>query len=164
MRATWTPGTREPKASAEACRGRTIRAPRMQLGSVPFQPQSSHRSLWHRTGQQIAAGSVYQHPFVQECQLSQWRDALRVSTALHMGAFLQLNTLGPDEDFQVCIMWINEEFRMQSFIWQGDFRSIVQLWLSYVQLEFHGISVQLFVEHWVCEAFLTCFNNVHALL
>ena len=48
--------------------------------SSPIEDFARDRSLWHRTGQQIVAGSIYQHPFVQECQLSQRRDALRVST------------------------------------------------------------------------------------
>ena len=50
---------------------------------------------------------------------------------------------------------------MQTFTRDADVISVLFLWLSYLQLEFAGLSIELFMEEWIFGSHSLQFQQLH---
>ena len=133
------------------------------LGTTPEErlAVAVNRATWFSLGDQVRSLYQLQNPIVHMRDLSRWRDALRVQTAWHVGASLHVQTTD-DSQLQITLGWIHEIHGMQCFVRAGGVISVMRLWLQYLQLECAGLSVDIFLERWVFEAYvmeLMFFHN-----
>ena len=143
---------------------------KQQLGHVgivdaPVGEVAQNRTHWQNLGQLIGDNVRLAHPLAKPCDLQQWRDVFRLSVDWHLGAFFHLSLPShrelPDGQYTVLIGWLHDEHGMQTFTRDGDVMSVLFLWLSYLQFEFAGLSVELFMEEWIYDSHNLQFQQLH---
>ena len=128
-----------------------------QSGIQGLEEQASNREAWADSFLAHAWKFTHTHPFVHEACLPHWRDVFRTEVPWRLGVFLSV--VGD----RVSFTWLHSQEGMQTFSRRGSLPEVCYLWLCWLQFDFEGLLLDMYVAREELEAHITDVFEVHEI-
>ena len=119
---------------------------------------AANREAWNSSFVQFSDTSLHHHPIVHESCVPHWRDIFRLEVPWRLGVYLQI------QQHKVIISWLDAVHGVQVFERQGTLMEVCKLWLCWLQFEFTGVllDVYLTADHVLAYYEQLCAIHQHA--
>ena len=127
-----------------------------ECNAAELDAMAADKATWSSKLPDVLNAYKCEHPNIHSNSAPNWRDCLRLNPAWRQGVHLASHR---HNTWQV--MWVNDEHGVQTFNRQGLLLAVLHLWMSWMQLEFNSLVLDLHMEQWVLEADSSDMQSFH---